>query len=67
MVFGRTPAVRGQADYKACARKQKEKLIPGPAAKKKGRKKGAPAVLCPLCRAETRVVPGSRYEGDIFD
>ena len=51
---------------KACARKQKEKML-GCVAKKKGRKKGAPVVTCPLCRAETRVVPGARYDGDVFD
>ena len=57
---------------KACARKQKEKMLgtPGASAKKKGRKKGgggAVTVTCPLCRAETRVVPVSRYGGDVFD
>ena len=55
---------------KACARKQKEKMLGslGASAKKRGRKKGgAVTVNCPLCRAETRVVPGSRYDGDVFD
>ena len=55
---------------KACARKQKEKMLgsSGASAKKRGRKKGGAVPLtCPLCRAETRVVPGSRYDGDVFD
>ena len=56
---------------KACARKQKEKMLgtSGASAKKKGRKKGGAAltVNCPLCRAQTRVVPASRYSGDVFD
>ena len=55
---------------KACARKQKEKMpgTSGASAKKKGRKKGGGAltVNCPLCRAQTRVVPVSRYSGDVF-
>ena len=51
---------------KACARKQKEKVL-GTGTKKKGRRKGAAVIHCPLCRAETRVVPGSRFEGDVFD
>ena len=55
---------------KACARKQKEKMLgtSGASAKKKGRKKGGGAltVNCPLCRAQPRVVPGSRYRGAVF-
>ena len=52
---------------KACARKQKEKA-PGSGAKRRGGKKVVAVVTCPLCRAETRVVPSSRYEGEyIFD
>ena len=51
---------------KACARKQKEKA-PGSGAKRRGGKKVVAVVTCPLCRAETRVVPSSRYEGDVFD
>jgi hypothetical protein len=56
---------------KPCARKQKEKLLGGASAKKKSggkKKKGsAPTVTCPLCRAETRVVPASRFDGDVYD
>ena len=56
---------------KACARKQKEKMLgtSGASAKKKGRKKGGGSltVNCPLCRAQTRVVPVSRYSGEVFD
>ena len=57
---------------KACARKQKEKMLgtSGASAKKKGRKKGgggAVTVNCPLCRGQIRVVPASRYGGDVFD
>ena len=48
---------------KGCMRKQKEKAAG--AAGKKGRKKGS--VVCPLCRAETRVVPASGYDGEIFE
>ena len=35
--------------------------------KKSGKKKEAPKVTCPLCRAETRVVPASRFDGDVYD
>ena len=55
---------------KACARKQKEKMLGSSSgsARKRGRKKGgAVTVTCPLCRAETRVVPCSRYDGEVFD
>ena len=54
---------------KPCARKQKEKALGGAggARRKKGGKKRASALMpCPLCRTETRVVPGSRYEGEVF-
>ena len=52
---------------KSCARKQKEKLLRAPTAKGRGAKKKTPLVMCPLCRAETRVIPGQRFDGDIFD
>ena len=56
---------------KACARKQKEKMLgtSGASAKKKCRKKGGGVltVNCPLCRAQIPVVPVSRYSGDVFD
>ena len=53
---------------KACARKQKEKMLGGAGSRKKsgGKKKGSPLVTCPLCRAETRVVPGSRFDGEVY-
>jgi hypothetical protein len=50
---------------KACARKQKEKAT-GAAAKKRGKRR-PPLVTCPLCRCETRVIPASRHEGEVFE
>ena len=50
---------------KACARKQKEKVT-GAAAKKRGKRR-PPLVTCPLCRCETRVIPASRHEGEVFE
>jgi hypothetical protein len=50
---------------KACARKQKEKAT-GAAAKKRGKRR-PPLVACPLCRCETRVVPASRHDGEVFE
>ena len=50
---------------KACARKQKEKMLG--LSPKKGKKKGStPLVNCPLCRAETRVVRSQCFEGTTF-
>ena len=50
---------------KACMRNQKQTAAG--ATVKKARKKGSPAVVCPLCRAETRAVPASDYGGRIFE
>ena len=50
---------------KSCARKQKEKAT-GAVAKKQGKRR-PPVVTCPLCRCETRVIPASRHEGEVFE
>ena len=50
---------------KACARKQKEQAARGK--KKDDKKKGSILLTRPLCRAETKVVPASRFDGDVFE
>ena len=54
---------------KSCVRKQKEKaqLAAGAAGKKKTGRRKPVLVPCPLCRVETRVVPSSRHEGDVYE
>ena len=54
---------------KACVRKQKEKVLQaaGGAGKKKTGRRKPVLVACPLCRVETRVVPSSRHEGDVYE
>ena len=51
---------------KTCARKQKEQAARGKK-KKDDKKKGSILVTCPLCRAKTKVVPASRFDGDVFE
>ena len=53
---------------KPCARKQKGIRIGALTARGRGAKnKDDASCHCPLCRTETRVMPGRRFDGEVFD
>ena len=67
-LYGVRVCVRLRAPVRGCAaqlrRLQKEQAARGKK-KKDDKKKGSILVTCPLCRAKTKVVPASRFDGDV--